>query len=227
MLNTSNPFEALMRVVANQIFSLVIATLRPALTEEVYDKLLCDFYNNMGDDATFTNAQVDNVRSDITTDIGGIAGVFFEHLVYLLGAVGLTNLARQQAATSGDCSDCEECEGCDTSGWIVSPPADGGNGVIDHEASNCNTLVVTAFVGGGDGRYYAQVWSGGGSDDGCVITALEYTGSAVDFLIAWDLVGEVQGTYAHSGASPVAIVGANVCSVMTRNISPNTTTIHT
>lgn len=102
-----NIFQALATVVTNQIFALVIATLRPALTDDVYHTLQCILYCDMADDATFNNAQWATVRSDILSQITGIAGVFLEHLVYLLGTGGLTNLARSGAATSGDCSDCD------------------------------------------------------------------------------------------------------------------------
>lgn len=109
MLQTSNPFEALLTVITNQIFALVIATLRPALTDTVYDTFKCILYCRMAEDASFNTAQWQDVRSDITDQIGGIAGLFLEHLVYLLGEKGLTNLARSGAATEGDCSECTEC----------------------------------------------------------------------------------------------------------------------
>jgi len=112
MIGTSNPFEALLRVVVNQIFALVIAVLRPALTEEVYDTFKCILYCRMANDASFDDSKWSSVRSDITEQIGGIAGVFLEHLVYLLGVGGLTNLVRSGGAATGDCSGCSECEDC-------------------------------------------------------------------------------------------------------------------
>jgi hypothetical protein len=65
----------------------------------------------MSNDITFNLAQWQQVRSDITGTIGGIAGIFLEHLVYLLGTQGITNLCRAGGATSGDCSDCD-CDFC-------------------------------------------------------------------------------------------------------------------
>jgi hypothetical protein len=109
MIESSNPFQALVTVITNQIFALVIATLRPALTEAVYETLKCIFYCHMADDATVNNAQWDEIRSEITNQIGGIAGIFLEHLVFLLGAGGTTNLIRAGGAAAGDCSDCDEC----------------------------------------------------------------------------------------------------------------------
>jgi len=110
MIDSSNPFEALLTIAANQIFALVISLLRPALTETVYDTLLCIFYCNMADDASFNAAQLEDVRTDIGDQIGGIATLFLQQLVFLLGTVGLTNLARAAGATTGDCSECPECD---------------------------------------------------------------------------------------------------------------------
>jgi len=106
MLQTSNPFDALMRVISNQIFALIISAVRAALTDDAYAGLLCAFYCNMSDDGSFTESQWLATRTSITDRVSGIAGVFFEHLVYLLGQRGLTNLARSAGAAEGDCSDC-------------------------------------------------------------------------------------------------------------------------
>jgi hypothetical protein len=105
-LQTSNPFIALVTVISNLIFSLVIATLRPALTSGVYDQLKCILYCNIGDDATVSDAQWSQIRADILSDITGIAGIFLEHLIYLLGTMGTTNMLRAGGASSGDCSAC-------------------------------------------------------------------------------------------------------------------------
>jgi len=107
-----NIFQALVTVATNQIFALVIATLRPALTDPVYDTLQCIIYCNMDDDATINDSQWQAIRDQITSQIGGIAGVFLEHLVYLLGAGGMTNLVRAGGAAEGDCSGCDCNESC-------------------------------------------------------------------------------------------------------------------
>lgn len=110
LINSSNPLLALLTVISNQIFALVIATLRPALTDDVYHKLQCALYNNMADDISFSDGGWSAARSDILTNITGIAGVFLEHLIFLIGVGGLTNLVRAGAgSSSADCSDCVEC----------------------------------------------------------------------------------------------------------------------
>jgi hypothetical protein len=106
LVETSNPFEALINIATNQIFALLISAVRAALTTEVYHTLTCIFLVNMASDLSFDSVAWEAVRSAILSGITGIAGVFLEHLVFLLGAVGLTNLARSQAATEGDCDDC-------------------------------------------------------------------------------------------------------------------------
>jgi len=108
MIGTSNPFQALVTIVTNQIFALLISAVRAALTEEVYALLRCIFSANMLADISFDVAAADNVRTDTTSQISGIAGVFLEHLEYLLGSGGLTNLARSMAGID-DSACCPEC----------------------------------------------------------------------------------------------------------------------
>jgi len=122
MIGTSNPFKALIVIAVNQIFALIISVLRAALTETVYDTLLCIFYCNMANDISFDEARLDQVTTDIGDQIGGIATLFFQQLINLLGVVGLTNLARAGGATSGDCSDCPECP----SDWVRIYVSTGG-----------------------------------------------------------------------------------------------------
>lgn len=119
-IGSSNPFQALLTVVANQIFALILSALRPALTDTVYDIFKCILYCNIGDDATINNAQWAKIRSDITDQIGGIAGIFLEHLIYLLGTTGCSNLLKAGGAAEGDCSECDCPAPCGTN-WHVRP----------------------------------------------------------------------------------------------------------
>jgi hypothetical protein len=118
MIQSSNPFLALVTVITNQIFALVLAALVPALTDDVYDEFKCALYLNMADDATFTTAQWTAVRNDISSHIDGIAGIFLEHLVYLLGEKGLTNLVRAGGALTGDCDLCDST--CVLGDWGIT-----------------------------------------------------------------------------------------------------------
>lgn len=150
-LQTSNPFTALITIAVNQIFALVIAVLRPALTDDVYEKFKCALYANMAEDASFNNAQWEAARAEITSEIAGIAGVFLEHLVYLLGAVGTTNIVRSGLATSGDCSECES-DDC-----VGREPTIEGEGTLTY-LGDC-VWRLTAGESFHDGGYWATfVW---------------------------------------------------------------------
>ncbi len=104
-VQTSNPFIALVTVITNLVFGLVITTLRAALTEGAYTALECAIYCNIGTDASVTQEQHDAMRAQILTDVSGIAGVFFEHLIYLLGVRGTQNLVRAGGVATATC-DC-------------------------------------------------------------------------------------------------------------------------
>jgi hypothetical protein len=107
LIATSNPFLALMTVISNQIFALVIATLRPALTNDVYEQLRCIIVCHMADDFSFDETRWTAARAQILADVAGIAGIFLEHLIFLIGQVGLTNLVRAGAGSpDADCSGC-------------------------------------------------------------------------------------------------------------------------
>jgi len=116
VIGTSNPFEGLLIVVSNQIFALLISAIRAALDSGVYDTLRCILYCHMDSTGFFNGAAWEAVRSDILSQITGIAGVFLEHLVYLIGNGGLSNLAR--AGAGSDSADCSAC--CPTCGsdWV-------------------------------------------------------------------------------------------------------------
>lgn len=165
-IQTSNPFQALMTVLANQIFALIIATLRPALTETVYGQLKCILYCNMGNDATINDGQWQQIRSDISEQIGGIAGIFLEHLVFMLGTGGMTNLVRAGGAATGDCSDCDECEegGCaDT--WNQR---DGFGTITARSGSQITALTQVA-----EGFGPIVAIETGGADICCILTSWE------------------------------------------------------
>jgi hypothetical protein len=107
IVGTSNPFTALVTVISNQIFALLISAVRASLTDDVYSQLNCIFYCHMDEHCFFSGAAWENVRSDILSDISGVAGMFLEHLVYLLGNGGISNLARSGAGNgSATCDDC-------------------------------------------------------------------------------------------------------------------------
>lgn len=188
-----NIFQALATVIVNQIFALVIATLRPALTDDVYSTLTCILYCNMEDDASFTDDEWETVRSNILSQITGIAGIFLEHLIYLIGAVGLTNLVRSGAADSGDCDDC--CPDCSTD-WDIFGASHGtiinrGSGYIDVEASNAGA------------NYYVLIKSPDASTC-CIVTTVDLLSGSAPTLTGWTDCGQTQteGAPQHTGIYP-------------------------
>lgn len=117
MIETSNPFTALLTFVSNSIFALIISALRSALTDPVYETFKCILLTRMAADASVNDASWTLIRSDITSQIAGIAGVFLEHIIYLLGTKGTTNLLRAGGAAEGDC-DCPT--NCNADLWTVA-----------------------------------------------------------------------------------------------------------
>lgn len=106
-INFWDPFTALVRIAANQIFALVISALRAALTSEVYEQLKCLILDHMPVEGLWTAATAESLRAAVSAEIGGIAGQFLQHLIFLMGAVGLTNLSRSGFVAGADCSECE------------------------------------------------------------------------------------------------------------------------
>lgn len=156
-ITTANPLQALLAVVINVIFGLGITLLIAALTTEVWNKLRCCFHNNMADDLSFDHDQWEAVRDCITSEIGGIAGIFLEHLIYLAGPKGLTNICRSALGSpTADCSDCippscltfwNTSEPHEQYGTITYHPDDG---YFDVEAGlNGSTYTVIMFTGTG------------------------------------------------------------------------------
>jgi len=172
VIETSNPFLGLLTVIANQIFALVIATLRPALTDGVYDTLTCIFYCDMAADATVDDAQWTQIRTDILDQITGIAGVFFEHLVFLLGTTGLTNLLRSGAASTGDCSDCVCGTGC-----ASHYTGTGGQGTIVDRGDNW-VIIQSQFNTSPFAYNMARLTSDLDSPDCCTIVNIELISGA-------------------------------------------------
>jgi len=191
LLQSSNPFDAIIQIVTNQILALVIATLRPALTDDVYNELECCVYCNMAEDLSFDDDQWAAVRTCITTNISGIAGVFLEHLIYLIGKVGLTNLARSQAAIDGDCSAC--CPSC-ADLWDVY---DGTHGTITSRDADQITIDA-GFIGA---SYYVII-STMSADVCCIPVGYDILSGTVDQTgnLSWTTCGvtPIEGVPEHS-----------------------------
>jgi hypothetical protein len=151
----------------------------------------------MEDDISFTASGVDAVTTDIGDQIGGIATLFLQQLVNLLGVVGMTNLARSGSATEGDCSDCTECASC-TSLWSVF------GAVPSHGTITEVTDTYVEILGGlpGNGNCYAMIRT---ADENtcCQVDHIEVIGDvgATSHVQGWTDCGTVpvEGAPQHMG----------------------------
>lgn len=159
-IDTANPLQALLAVIINLIFGLGITLLIAALTTEVWDKFRCCLYNNMESDFSFNTGGWQSLRGCITDDITGIAGLFLEHLVYLLGPRGCTNICRAGlGAADPDCADCIE-PSC-VNQWHTSSPAE-QYGTLTYDEDE-GTIQVVAGLNGS--TYTVIMFTGTGSDN--------------------------------------------------------------
>lgn len=78
-----------------------------AMNEDVYDRLLCTLYCNIGSDGSVSQAQWQEIKDQVIEDEEGIAFRFIFDNLNTLGTIGLSNISRSGAATSYDCSGCD------------------------------------------------------------------------------------------------------------------------
>jgi len=177
MIGTSNPFTALVTIVANQIFALLISAVRSALTDDVFARLKCIFSAHISSDKSFDVSSWETVRTQILSEITGIAGVFLEHLVYLLGSGGLTNLARSMAGVSD--SGC--CPACSVDIWSIINYDGVDVGIIT--SVGFDYLIVQGTSHPDFGTPYNVMLITTGDNDCCGITSIEIlTGSDVEYF---------------------------------------------
>lgn len=98
---------ALALLVADAINVIGVAIVVSAFTEEVYEQLLCIFFNNIDPDGRISAAQMADVQTAIDSDIGdssvsAVTALFFSQW----GFVGLTNNGFRLQDGSADCEDC-------------------------------------------------------------------------------------------------------------------------
>lgn len=102
-------------VLVSTLAILLIAAGKAAfdaqMTDAVLDQFMCILFCNIGPDASFTEAQWQEVKQDIVDQFGGIVEPFLWNNVNTLGPVGLTNICRVFPGLAGDCSACP-CGAC-------------------------------------------------------------------------------------------------------------------
>jgi len=134
-------------LVAAFVAGLVASEFEAAFTDETWAELLCIFFCNMEDDASFTQSQFTSVKNEASA-LGGTAGNFLSKLVLSLGTIGLTNYARSGRAGALSCDGCE----CDvTCGFMYEPFHDhpGFPGDYGHVLERGDDYMIVESAGGG------------------------------------------------------------------------------
>jgi hypothetical protein len=160
--------EAIWAIVS-AIFSIGTTTLNAALTDAVYDQLLCIFYCNIGGDGSVTEEQYNNIVDAVNTDIGGVAALAITQALASIGWVGLSN-AGALGEVTGDCSACD----CGWEACIVGTDLPsvfaivGTNGTFTGSGAE----TTTQFVGGDPTRPRTQCYLTA-TLDSCTVNRLQ------------------------------------------------------
>lgn len=159
------------------IVAVGLAAFTAAWTEAVWDRLRCLIRDNIQDDGTFTQANVDAIYNGIAET--GIALIFLRSWIAALQMTGLANAARSgRGAPDADCGDCDDFCG---SSWIWADPPFPANGTIVYDGA-AKTIVADAILNPGNGFYYFAFDSLG---DCCEIEFTGLTGSINAFSRGW------------------------------------------
>lgn len=81
------------------------AAIAAAMTDEVYDQLLCILAASVNEDGSITQDEIDDAFTQVESQIGGIAATVIGEFFNILGANGLSNAAAERDET-GDCAAC-------------------------------------------------------------------------------------------------------------------------
>jgi len=190
---------AVVLAAAASIVGFTVAAWKASFTSAVWDRLRCNLSENMGDDGTFTQSNVDSIYSRIGSEEVGITALSLQQMIAALGWQGLTIAAR--AGFGSPTAEC--CVTPCTESWSIF--GDSSHGVIDSTASD----YVDATAGdGGDGTYYLILQSTGC----CIATEQEILSGAITIgagyptggYFGWDLCGEtsVEGVPNHHSSLP-------------------------
>lgn len=95
---------AAMLLFAGSITLAIAAGTVAEFTEDVYEQLLCIFYDNIGEDGSVTAEQLEAIHDQVVTDIGEVLVSDFVQLVFNMhGPTGLTNAGSAYADPDADC----------------------------------------------------------------------------------------------------------------------------
>lgn len=106
---------------AAALFQAGSVGLAAELTDEVMDAFKCLVYCNLGEDGQFTEAQIDQLLTDIASEFDGLAEVFFYSIVSTMRTTGMNNTGTLGSATAADCGDCGCGSDCGTKYDVREP----------------------------------------------------------------------------------------------------------
>lgn len=96
----------LILIIAGAILEIGASSISSAFTQDVYDALLCIFYDNIDADGQMSAAQLDEIKTEIAAQLDSVVNdVFLLHSL-TLGEVGWSN-AGARGEETGDCDTCE------------------------------------------------------------------------------------------------------------------------
>jgi hypothetical protein len=138
--------------IASALIGIGSTAITNAFSQEVYDQLLCIFYDNIGADGQMSAEQLTAIQDAIYADIGGVAFTVCSYFFSLTGEVGMSNAG----ATGTETGDCEACApgwrwqwdfAVDDGGFAYYSESGGGGGTwVEGEGWVC-----TSYLG-------ANVW---------------------------------------------------------------------
>lgn len=97
------------------IIGETIPLFQAAMTDAVYDRLRCNISSHIESDGSFTQADVDAIYAQVGTDETGIAAIFIQQLIAIMGVIGMTNAARAGFGSPGAVC----CPTCDPTIWSI------------------------------------------------------------------------------------------------------------
>jgi len=99
-------FVSLALGIGDQMLTAGTAALTAALTEGVYDKLVCILNCNMDVQGRVNEGDLPQIQAQVTDQIGGLGATIINAMLALAGEGGINNLASLGTAT-GDCDECD------------------------------------------------------------------------------------------------------------------------
>lgn len=147
-------FADLALIIAEGIVALTLTAIEAAFTDAVYAQLTNIFFCDIADDGRVSAAELAQIESDVSAQIGGLVSVVFNLYMSLWGEVGLSNAGATGAAV-GSCGsfDCSFCytvdftvtDGADVGVEVVFGTFGGGLNGVFVDSNNKNTARIQWF----------------------------------------------------------------------------------